>query len=484
MEFTSPNIEMSSIYPQIVLTVFACILLLVPLFLNKIKRETLAIIAIAGIIIALWAVINLWDKNVSGFNGTVIADNFSLAFTIVFLVGALLSILLSLNKVENEYLNYGDFYGLLLLSTVGMIMMVSTSNLLVVFLGLEILSIALYILTGIRKMRMDSVEASLKYFLLGAFSTGFFLYGIALVYGATGTLDMVEIGAYIQTQGFNGILLVSGVILLMIGFSFKAAFVPFHMWTPDVYQGAPTPVTAFMSSGAKGAAIAPLIRIIIAGLPLSDSEWISILWVVAVLTMSVGNIVAISQNNIKRMLAYSSIAHAGYLLIGVIAGSDSGQSSVLFYLLVYTFMNLGAFGVISYMGYSNKQENLNVEDYRGLGYRHPFAALAMAIFMFSLAGIPPTGGFVGKFYIFSAAIQSGYVWLVIIGVLNSVISVYYYLRVVINLYMRDAEREIKVPKASLGLSFAILLAMLAVLQMGIMPSGLFEFFQESILVLP
>ncbi len=483
MEFTLPNIEMSSIYPQIVLTVFACILLLVPLFLNKIKRETLAIIAIAGIIIALWTVINLWDKNVSGFNGTVIADNFSLAFTIVFLVGALLSILLSLNNVENEYLNYGDFYGLLLLSTVGMIMMVSTSNLLVVFLGLEILSIALYILVGIRKMRMDSVEASLKYFLLGAFSTGFFLYGIALVYGATGTLDLVEIGAYIKTQGFNGILLVSGVILLMIGFSFKAAFVPFHMWTPDVYQGAPTPVTAFMSSGAKGAAIAPLLRIIIAGLPLSDSEWISILWIVAVLTMSVGNIVAISQNNIKRMLAYSSIAHAGYLLIGVIAGSDSGQSSVLFYLLVYTFMNLGAFGVISYMGSSNKQENLNVEDYRGLGYRYPFAGLAMAIFMFSLAGIPPTGGFVGKFYIFSAAMQSGYVWLVIIGVLNSVISVYYYLRVVINLYMRDAEREIEVPKASLGLSFAILLAMLAVLQMGIMPSGLFEFFQESILVI-
>lgn len=479
-----PTIQMSSIYPQIVLTIFGCILLIAPLFSKKIKREALAIVGIIGILVALWSVISIWDQSVSGFNGTVLADNFALAFTIVFLVGALLSILLTLNKVEDEYLNYGDFYGLILLATVGMTMMVSTTHLLVVFLGLEILSIALYVLAGIRKMRIDSVEVSLKYFLLGAFATGFFLYGIALVYGATGTLDLVEIGKFIQTNGFSGLLLVAGVIMLIIGFSFKAAFVPFHMWTPDVYQGAPTPATAFMSSGAKGAAIAPLIRIVVAGLPLTETDWLNILWVVAVLTMSVGNIVAIAQDNIKRMLAYSSIAHAGYLLVAVIAGNDMGQSAVLFYLLVYTFMNLGAFGIISYMGFSNKQENLNIEDYRGLGYKYPFAGLAMAIFMFSLAGIPPTGGFVGKFYIFNAAIQAGYVWLVIIGVLNSVISVYYYLRVVINLYMRDAEREVFVPKANLGLIFAIILAIVGVLQMGIMPSGLFEFFQGSILAAP
>ncbi|MHC4149321.1 MAG: NADH-quinone oxidoreductase subunit N [Planctomycetota bacterium] len=484
MDFTPPSIQMSSIFPQIALVVTASVLLLMPLFTSRIKREILAVVAIAGLAVALWAVIVLWDRNLTGFNGTVLVDNFALAFTIVFLVGALLSILLSLNKVEAEYLNYGDFYGLLLLSTVGMIMMVSTTNLLVVFLGLETLSIALYILTGIRKMRIDSVEVSLKYFLLGAFATGFFLYGIALVYGATGSLDLIEIGRHIQKSGFSGLMLVAGVLMLIIGFSFKAAFVPFHMWTPDVYQGAPTPVAAFMSSGAKGAAIAPLVRIVIAGLPLTESEWLTVLWVVAALTMTVGNVVAIAQNNIKRMLAYSSIAHAGYLLVGVIAGSDLGQSSVLFYLLVYTFMNLGAFGVISYLGYSNKEENLNIEDYRGLGYRYPFVALAMAVFMFSLSGIPPTGGFVGKFYIFSAAIQAGYVWLVIIGVINSVISVYYYLRVVVNMYMRESEREVMVPKASIGLSFALLFAMLAVLLMGVIPSSLFELFQGSILASP
>ncbi len=484
MDFTPPSIQISSIFPQIALVVTASILLLAPLFTSRIKREILAVVAIAGLAAALWAVIFLWDRNLTGFNGTVLVDNFALAFTIVFLVGALLSILLSLNKVEAEYLNYGDFYGLLLLSTVGMIMMVSTTNLLVVFLGLETLSIALYILTGIRKMRIDSVEVSLKYFLLGAFATGFFLYGIALVYGATGSLDLIEIGRHIQKSGFSGLMLVAGVLMLIIGFSFKAAFVPFHMWTPDVYQGAPTPVAAFMSSGAKGAAIAPLVRIVIAGLPLTESEWLTVLWVVAALTMTVGNVVAIAQNNIKRMLAYSSIAHAGYLLVGVIAGSDLGQSSVLFYLLVYTFMNLGAFGVISYLGYSNKEENLKIEDYRGLGYRYPFAALAMAVFMFSLSGIPPTGGFVGKFYIFNAAIQAGYVWLVIIGVINSVISVYYYLRVVVNMYMRESEREVMVPKASIGLSFALLFAMLAVLLMGVVPSSLFELFQGSILASP
>lgn len=484
MDFSLPNIQLVSISPQIVLTVTACVLLLLPLFIRSLKREHLALLALAGLIITLVTVINLWNKNISGFNDMILADNFSLAFATVFLVGAMLSILLSLNKVEDEYLNYGDFFGLILIATVGMIMMVSTTNLLVVFLGLEILSISLYVLTGIRKMRVDSVEVSLKYLLLGAFATGFFLYGIALVYGATGSIDLVAIGDHIRTNGLNGLMLVSGTLMLIVGFSFKAAFVPFHMWTPDVYQGAPTPVTAFMSSGAKGAAIAPLIRVVIAGLPLSESEWLTILWVVAALTMTVGNVVAIAQNNVKRMLAYSSIAHAGYLLVGVIAGNPLGQSGVLFYLLVYTFMNLGAFGVISYMGNSNSQENLNIDDYQGLGYRFPFAGLAMSVFMFSLAGIPPTGGFVGKFYIFSAAIQSGHVWLVIIGVINSVISAYYYLRVVINLYMRESTREIVVPKASLGLTIALLLAILGVLQMGVMPSGLFEVFQESILATP
>ncbi len=484
MDLALPVINLKSIYPQLILVVFACIIVLLPLFIKPVKREVLAIISILGLVLAAVSVVNSWGQNLSGFNMMILADNFSLAFSIVFLVGAFLTILLSLNKVENEYLNYGDFYSILLFATIGMIMMVSSTNLLVIFLGLEILSISLYVLAGIRKMRVDSIEASLKYFLLGAFATGFFLYGIALLYGATGSIDLVGIGKHIEANGFNGVLMFTGAVLILIGFSFKAAFVPFHMWTPDVYQGAPTPVTAFMSSGVKGAALAVLLRFVLATTFLSQADWTTALWIIAVLTMTVGNVVAIAQNNIKRMLAYSSIAHAGYLLVGVLAGNELGQTSIIFYLLVYTIMNLGAFGVISYMGNSNRQENLNIEDYRGLGFKYPFAGLAMAIFMFSLAGIPPTGGFVGKFYLFNAAIQAGYIWLVIFGVLNSVISAYYYLRIVVNMYMRDQEKEISVPKASMGLSFVLLVTMIAILQLGIMPAQIFAIFRQAVIGIP
>ena len=484
MDLSLPVINLKSIYPQLILVLFASVVVLWPLFVKNVKREVLAITSIVGIVLALFSVSNLWGLNAIGFNNMVLADNFSLAFSLIFLVGALLAILLSLNKVEDEYLHYGDFYAILLFATVGMIMMASSTNLLVIFIGLEILSISLYVLAGIRKMRVDSVEASLKYFLLGAFATGFFLYGIALLYGSTGSIDLIAIGQYIQTNGFSGVMMFAGAAMILIGFSFKAAFVPFHMWTPDVYQGAPTPVTAFMSSGAKGAALAVLVRFFLSVNPLSQSDWMAALWIMAVLTMTVGNVVAISQNNIKRMLAYSSIAHAGYLLVGVIAGNELGQSSIMYYLLAYTMMNLGAFGVISYLGYSNKQENLKIDDYKGIGYKYPFAGLAMAVFMFSLAGIPPTGGFVGKFQLFNSAIQAGYIWLVIFGVMNSVISAYYYLRVIVNMYMRDPEKEVSVPKASLGLSFAILVTMIAIIQMGVMPTTYFDIFRQAVLAVP
>ncbi len=484
MDFTLPVIQLPTIYPQMILVLFAGVVLLTALFLPKLRRELLAGIAILGLILTSIAIFSLWNQNLSGFNGMIRVDNFALAFSLIFLLGVFLAILLSLNKVEDEYLNYGDFYGILLFATTGMMMMVSTTNLLVIFLGLEILSISLYVLAGIRKTRIDSVEAALKYFLLGAFATGFFLYGIALVYGATGAIDLLAIAGQVRSNDFNSVLLITGVVMLLIGFSFKAALVPFHMWTPDVYQGAPTPVTAFMSAGAKGAALAALLRLLFAVTAWSHTDWNVALWIIAVLTMTVGNVVAIAQNNVKRMLAYSSIAHAGYLLVAVVAGNSLGQTAVLFYLLVYTLMNLGAFGVISYLGSSNRQENLDIEDYRGLGYRFPFAGLAMTVFMLSLAGIPPTGGFVGKFYIFNAAIQAGYLWLVILGVLNSVISVYYYLRVVINLYMREPAHEVNVPKAGLGLSFALLLAVVGVLLIGIMPGGWFNLLKHALLTLP
>ncbi|HDL17867.1 MAG TPA: NADH-quinone oxidoreductase subunit N [Bacteroidetes bacterium] len=484
MDLSLPVIHIQSIYPQMILVLFAIIVVILPLFVHNLKRELLALISVVGLVLAYFSLINLWGQNLTGFNGMIVGDNFSIAFSIIFLVGAFLAVLLSLNTVENEYLNYSDFYSMLLFALVGLLMMVSSTNLLVIFIGLEILSISLYVLAGIRKMRVDSIEASLKYFLLGAFATGFLLYGIALLYGASGSIDLVEIGKYIQANGFSGTFILAGAAMLLIGLSFKAAFVPFHMWTPDVYQGAPTPVTAFMSAGVKGAALAVLLRFVWTIAPLSKADWTIAIWIIAFLTMTVGNVVAIAQSNVKRMLAYSSIAHAGYLLVGVLAGSQLGQASIMYYLLVYTMMNLGAFGVISYLGNSNKQENLNLRDYRGLGFKHPFAGLAMAIFMFSLAGVPPTGGFVGKFYLFNSAIQAGYLWLVIFGVMNSVISAYYYLRVVVNLYMHEPEKEVAVPKASLGLSFALLIAMVAVLQMGIMSSSYFEFFRQAVIAMP
>ncbi len=327
----------------------------------------------------------------------------------MFILGGLLTVLVSFNRVEDEYVQYGDFYGLLLLAITGMMIMTSTTHLLVVFLGLEVLSIALYVMVGFRKMRVDSVEAALKYFLLGAFATGFFLYGVALLYGATGALDMVRIGASVTAAGGANLMLLAGGMLVLIGFAFKAALVPFHMWTPDVYQGAPTPVTAFMSTGTKAAALAVLARIVTMAMPMSAFNWGAVLPVLAVLTMTVGNFMALAQNNIKRMLAYSSIAHAGYILVALSAGNAAGQSAILYYLAVYTLMNIGAFAVISYLGRSNREERLSFESYRGLGYRYPFVSLAMAVFMFSLAGIPPTGGFLGKFYLFAAAVKAGYI---------------------------------------------------------------------------
>jgi len=459
----------------------AVILLFLPLFVKTISREICAVVALAGFLLTFIAISTLWNQNITGFNDLLILDNFAIVFNLIFLTGGALTVLISLNRIEDEYANYGELFALIQFAVLGMMIMVSSNNLLVIFLGLETLSIALYVLAGFRKMRLDSVEASLKYFLLGAFATGFLLYGIALWYGAHGTLELTGRGQMSLNYGISGILPLASVLLILTGLAFKAAFVPFHMWTPDVYQGSPTPVTAFMSTATKAAAFAVLIRLMFFSTQ-TGFDWSSVLSVLAILTMTIGNILAIQQDNVKRMLAYSSIAHAGYLLVAMVAANESGQHAILYYLIVYTFMNLGAFGIISYFGYTNRQENLSFDDYSGLGYRHPFAALAMSIFMFGLAGIPPTGGFMAKFYVFSSAVNAGYIPLVVIGVLNSVISVYYYLRVVIHLYMREPERETQVGKAHLTMSVALLIAIAGVLYLGIMPADMYEVLRQSLLV--
>ena len=321
-----------------------------------------------------------------------------------------------------------------------MMLMAAGGNLVTIFLGVEILSIPIYILAGLFREDVKSNEAALKYLLLGGFSSAFLLFGIAMLYGGTGTFYLADLAKIIKASGMNT-LTYMGLGLIIVGFGFKVSMAPFHMWTPDVYEGAPTSITAFMSVGTKAAAFAAFLRIFMEVFPSVKVDWDMLLWVVAVATMTIGNLTALAQTNIKRMLAYSSIAHAGYILIGMIAGNQLGATGILYYLLAYTLMNLGAFGVIILV--ARKKDNyLNIYDYSGLGFQYPGLAAVMTVFMFGLVGMPPTAGFIGKFYIFSAAVQAGYIWLVLIGVLNSLISVYYYLRITVIMYMKPAEADL------------------------------------------
>jgi NADH-quinone oxidoreductase subunit N len=368
-------------------------------------------------------------------------DGFTTFFTILFCAIGALSVLLSWDYVRRTRLQQAEYYALMLLATLGMIVMAASNDLITIFLGLELMSIALYVLVGFRHGHLESNEAALKYFLLGAFASGFLLYGIALLYGATGTTQLPKMAEFLADSPLaaNPLLIVGG-LLVLVGFGFKIAAAPFHMWTPDAYEGAPTSVTAFMSAGAKAAGFAALLRFAFIVMPGIQADWKNLLAAVAMITMTVGNITALLQNNLKRMLAYSSIAHAGYLLVAVVAGGPDGAAAALFYLAVYAVMNLGAFGVITRLG-RDQEERVLISDLAGLGFRQPAIGLAMTLFMLSLGGIPPTAGFMGKIYVFGVALKAGWVPLVIVGVLNSVISVFYYLRVTVALYMEEPQGE-------------------------------------------
>jgi NADH-quinone oxidoreductase subunit N len=410
----------------------------------------------------------------------ILVDNFALFFNSIFLIAAGLSILMSVNYLKEQEMSHGEFYALILFATVGMMFMAAGSNLITIFLGLETMSISIYVLAGFFRRSNKSNESALKYLLLGAFSSAFLLYGIAMMYGATGTTDIKGISEYLSNAAYlKDPMLLAGMGLLVVGFGFKIASVPFHMWTPDVYEGAPTSITAFMSVGVKAAAFAAFVRVFLYSLWDLQPDWNNILWILAVLTMTLGNVVAISQNNIKRMLAYSSIAHAGYIMIGMVASSELGTSSILFYMLAYAFMNLGAFGVIILYGRKG-EENLDINEYSGMGFKYPGLALLMTVFMFSLAGIPPTAGFVGKFYIFSAAIKEGYIWLAIIGVMNSLVSVYYYLRITVMMYMKEPVKEFAGLKWSPSITIALIIAVIGTLLIGIFPSPYLNLARQSI----
>jgi len=450
-----PIINLKVILPELVMVITALVVLLLDLILSKDRKVSLGYLSLLGLAVSLVFSIGMWKGGVStyAFDRMIVVDKFALFFNVLFIVATFITVLISINYIREEGINYGEYYTLVLLAAVGMMLMAKANDLIILFLGLETLSIAIYVLVGFLRTNLKSNESSLKYFLLGAFSSAFLLYGIAFVYGATGTTKLPEIARYVPHILSNPLLL-AAVGLLIVGFGFKVALVPFHMWTPDVYEGAPTSITAFMSVGVKAAAFSAFLRVFLSSfLPLRP-DWTMILWILAVLTMTLGNVVAIAQENIKRMLAYSSIAHAGYILVAMTAGGDLATTSIIYYLMAYTLMNLGAFAVVIVYG-KKGEENILISDYAGAGFKYPFLSVAMAIFMLSLAGIPPLAGFVGKFYVFSAAVKQGFIWLTIIGVLNSLVSVYYYLRVTVFMYMKEPVKEV----GQLSFSIPILIAL-------------------------
>jgi NADH-quinone oxidoreductase subunit N len=484
MDLSLIDINWQVITPQIVLAVFGFLLLLLEAFLPKDKKGILPHLAWIGIGISFFFTVNLFGSKFSAFNGMALADNFALFFSFIFLVSSFLVVLLSLSYLKREEEVRGDYYALVLFATLGMMLMASSFDLIVIFLGLEIVSVSLYILSGFRKKDLKSNEASMKFFLMGSFATSFLIFGIALIYGNFGTTNLEKILFLAPFSGvFAGaseLLLYAGIGLLIVGFGFKIASVPFHMWMPDVFEGAPTPIAGFISAGPKAAGFAALLRIFLLAFSSIKPDWTLIFWIIAVLSMTTGNLLALWQTNLKRLLAYSSIAHAGYILIAFVSGSNSAISGVLFYLSAYILMNLGAFAVIISMGSKEKEGTDLYKEYAGAGIKNPFLGVFMAIFMLSLAGFPPFAGFFAKFYIFSSAIKSGYLGLVIIAVINSLISVYYYLRVIVYMFMRPAEEDVKPVSIPFSLGLVILLTGIGILALGILPQRLLELAYRSI----
>ena len=443
MTLTDLLINMKVVLPLAALIAWACVLLLVDLFIPKGHKGWTALIAALGLLLCMGLTIVQFKQASSGFNGMVIYDGYSFFLNILFLSSGLAGIALAYDYIKRMQIERGEYYVLLLFSISGMMLMSQANDLILVFLALELLSIPLYVLAGFARPRLESEEASLKYFLMGAFAGSFVVFGIALVFGATGTTNLSAVFTAINNQIADLPLLTVGAALILVGLGFKVAAVPFHMWTPDVYHGAPSAVTAFMSVGAKAGGFAALLRIFISAFPSLSTDLTMILWTISALTMFLGNVVAIAQSNIKRLLAYSSIANAGYILMALVPYGNSAVSSetvsaALFYLVAYALTSFGAWAVVIAVEKAEGQ-GLALDDYAGLARKYPLLAASMAIFMLSFTGVPPTLGFMGKFYLFRTVIQGGYLGLALIGVFTSLISAYYYLRVIVIMYMREGE---------------------------------------------
>jgi NADH-quinone oxidoreductase subunit N len=471
--------QIDAIVPMLCVTLAALASMTAEAFRGRGDQMPIGSLGLVGLVGAAVSAGLLWDRNTEGF-GVIAGDNFGLFITMVLAIVGVLTILFSSQVLERDGLPSGEYYALVLFSIVGMIMMATATDLLVIFIALEILSLAVYVLTAIRRDHLPGTEAAFKYFLLGAFSSAFFLYGIAFTYGVTGSTRLSAVGSYLSAQSMSDnpmVLLALG--LLLVGFAFKISAVPFHMWTPDAYEGAPAIVTGFMSTGVKAAAFAAFARVFLSAFEPFRESWAPVIAVLAVATMVLGTVVGVAQGNLKRMLAYSSIAHGGYLLVGLVAANQVGKAAILFYLLTYSVTNLAAFAVIALLG-SRDQANDSLRDYAGLWHSRPALAALMTVCLLSLGGLPPTAGFIGKWYIFSAAVSAGYYGLAIIGVLTSVISVFFYLRVVVMMYMADRESASEPARVS-GLGMAALtLSIAAIFYLGVLPASVIDLAAASI----
>src|SRR6266480_3982504 len=502
LQYATPDVNLWLILPELVICTVAVVVMLVDAFGKPAQRWVTGAISLAGLAAAavssawLWL---SWQGAGAAFNGMIVLDELRLGFTFVFIIVSALTILVSMVWVENERLPAGEFHSLLMFATAGMMFIASARDLVIVFLGLEILSIATYVMCGFRRTDIRSNESSMKYFILGSFSSAFLLYGIALTYGATataalpGTTNIAEIARRLPEAQYP-LLLFAGAAMMLVGFGFKIATAPFHVWTPDVYEGAPTPVTAFMAAGPKAAGFASFLRVFLFAFPFAvmtvnkgagqiHTAWLSALVVIAILTMTVGNVVAIAQNNVKRMLAYSSIAHAGYALVGFVAAGAAAEveqrnaaiAAVIFYLLTYAVMNLGAFAVVQLIARAGDRRT-EVEDYNGIGFQSPWLAFCLSLFLLSLFGMPLTAGFVGKVMVFRAALDQHYYLLVVIGVLNTAISAYYYLRLIIVMFFRERNAPWDSPRIPISVSIALVLTIVGVLYLGLFPGGVISAF--------
>ena len=443
------------------------------------ERMPIAPLGIIGLTGAAASTYLLWNHRAESF-GVVAADNYGLFITWTLIIVGMLSLALSVPTVEREGLPSGEYYSLMLFSISGMILMAMATDLLVIFLALEVLSLAIYVLTGIRRDSPIATEAAFKYFLLGAFSSAFFLYGIAFTYGLTGSTRLDRVASLFASQSMSpGPLHLVAIGMPLVGFAFKVSAVPFHMWTPDAYEGAPPAVTGFMSTGVKAAAFAAFTRVFLTAFESMHTDWSIVLWVIAAATMILGTVVGVAQTSVKRMLAYSSIGHGGYLLVALVAANQTAKSAILFYLLTYAVTNLGAFGIIGLLETADRPRD-QVRDYAGLWNERPALAALMTIFLLSLGGFPPFGGFIAKWYIFTAAMEAGYSWLAIIGVLTSVVSVFFYLRIVVMMYMTPTDEPATFPPIPKVAGLALVVSAILIFYLGILPARVIDWAAASI----